>query len=138
MAAPRAIARQLLSELEGLGYRLFSGFEYEFYLVNRETREPPFSGIQIFATLRNNFDEPLIHQILRGMSAVGVDIITSNAEYGPGQMEINFAPEMGIEAADGAFTFKNGVKEMPAQRLWLLHDQACADQSVKAAIIITV
>ena len=115
MAAPRAVARKLLGELEEMGYRLFSGFEYEFYLVQREDREPPFPGIQIFATLRNNFDEYLIYQILRGMSAVGVDIITSNAEYGPGQMEINFAPGLGIEAADSAFTFKNGVKEI-AQR----------------------
>jgi glutamine synthetase len=115
MAAPRAVARKLLDELEEMGYRLFSGFEYEFYLVQRENREPPFPGIQIFATLRNNFDEPFVYQILRGMSAVGVDIITSNAEYGPGQMEINFAPGIGIEAADSAFTFKNGVKEI-AQR----------------------
>lgn len=115
MAAPRAVARQLLNKLENMGYHLFSGFEYEFYVVNRETRQPPFTGIQIFATLRNNFDESLVHQILRGMSAIGVDIITSNAEYGPGQMEINFAPSMGIEAADNAFTFKNGVKEI-AQR----------------------
>jgi glutamine synthetase len=115
MAAPRAVARQLLNELEGLGYRLFSGFEYEFYLVQRGNLQPPFPGIQIFATLRNNFDESLIYQILRGMSAVGVDIITSNAEYGPGQMEINFSPAMGIQAADDAFTFKNGVKEI-AQR----------------------
>ena len=112
MAAPRTVARQLLSALEGIGYHLFSGFEYEFYLLNRETHQPPFPGIQIFATLRNNFDESLIYQILRGMNAVGVDIITSNAEYGPGQMEINFAPEMGIEAPDCAFTFKNGVKEI--------------------------
>ena len=120
MAAPRTIARGLLTELEGLGYRLFSGFEYEFYLVNRETRQPPFPGIQIFATLRNNFDEPLIYQILRGMSGVGVDIITSNAEYGPGQMEINFAPKMGIGAADDAFTFKNGVKEIAQRNGYML------------------
>lgn len=115
MAAPRTVARKLLDELEGMGYRLYSGFEYEFYLVRREDREPPFPGIQIFATLRNSFDEALVYQILRSMSAVGVDIITSNAEYGPGQMEINFAPSAGIKAADDAFTFKNGVKEI-AQR----------------------
>jgi len=115
MAAPRAVARKLLGELEGLGYRLNSGFEYEFYFVNREDQQPPFQGIQIFATLRNNFDEQLVYQILREMSLVGVDIITSNAEYGPGQMEINFAPAMGITAADDAFTFKNGAKEI-AQR----------------------
>jgi glutamine synthetase len=115
LASPRTVARKLLSELEETGYRLFSGFEYEFYLVDRATRHPPFPGIQIFATLRNNFDEQLIYQILRGMNGVGVDIITSNAEYGPGQMEINFAPAPGIKAADDAFTFKNGLKEI-AQR----------------------
>jgi glutamine synthetase len=115
MAAPRAVARQLLGKLEGMGYRLLSGFEYEFYLVNRDTRLPSFPGVQMFSTLRNNFDESLVFQILRGMSAVGVDIITANAEAGPGQMEINFAPATGITAADHAFTFKNGVKEI-AQR----------------------
>lgn len=112
MAAPRAVARKLVAELHDAGYRLLSGFEYEFYLVHLETRQPPFAGIQIFSTLRNNFDESLIYRILRGMRAVGVDIITANAEYGPGQMEINFAPKVGIEAADHAFTFKNGVKEI--------------------------
>ncbi len=115
MAAPRSIARKLLEELEDQGYHLLSGFEYEFYLVGREDRQPPFPGIQIFATLRNNFDEQLVYQILRDMEQVGVDIITSNAEYGPGQMEINFSPAEGIAAADQAFTFKNGVKEI-AQR----------------------
>lgn len=114
-AAPRFVARKMLDELSGLGYRLKSGFEYEFYIVDAKTREAPFPGIQIFATLRNNFDEHLVYEILREMEAVGVDIITSNAEYGPGQMEINFAPSDGIKGADDAFTFKNGVKEI-AQR----------------------
>ena len=112
MAAPRAVARGLLRELESMGYGFFSGFEYEFYLVNRETRQPPFPGIQIFTTLRNNFDPAIVDQILLDMPQVGVDIITSNSEYGPGQMEINFAPASGISAADHAFRFKNGVKEI--------------------------
>ena len=135
MASPRAVARQLLGELEAQGYNLWSGYEYEFYLVNRETRQPPFYGIQIFATLRNNFDEALVYQILRGMRAVGVDIITSNAEYGPGQMEINFAPARGIAAADQAFTFKNGVKEI-AQRHGMLASfmtKPYADQSANGS-----
>ncbi len=112
---PSCRARKLLDELDGLGYRLYSGYEYEFYLVSAATREPPFGGIQIFSTLRNNFNEALVYQILRNMAAVGVDIITANAEYGPGQLEINFAPSWGVGAADAAFTFKNGVKEI-AQR----------------------
>ena len=115
MAAPRLVAKRVLDELAGMDYRLLSGFEYEFYLVDAQTRQPPFPGIQIFATLRNNFNEALLYDILRHMVTMGVDIITANAEYGPGQMEINFAPAWGITAADQAFTFKNGVKEI-AQR----------------------
>lgn len=115
LAAPRLAARRQLDALAQLGYGLYSGFEYECYFVDAATRMPPFEGIQIFSTLRNNFDEALVYQILRQMSAIGVDIITANAEYGPGQMEINFAPARGIAAADDAFTFKNGVKEI-AQR----------------------
>src|SRR3954471_20551126 len=42
MAAPRAVARALLGELEAMGYRLLSGFEYEFYLVDRVSRQPVF------------------------------------------------------------------------------------------------
>ncbi len=135
MAAPRAVAGKLLSELEARGYRLYSGFEYEFYVVASQDRKPPFPGIQIFATLRNNFDEALIYQILRGMRAVGVDIITSNAEYGPGQMEINFAPATGIAAADHAFTFKNGVKEIAQRNGYMASfmTKPYADQSANGA-----
>ncbi|MBI4675511.1 MAG: glutamine synthetase [Chloroflexi bacterium] len=116
MAAPRLVVKKMLGELAELGYEVLSGFEYEFYVVDAKTKQAPFPGIQIFATLRNSFDEALVYEILRGMSAVGVDIITSNAEYGPGQMEINFAPARGVQAADDAFTFKNGVKEIAQRR----------------------
>jgi glutamine synthetase len=112
LAAPRLVVKKLLAELEAMGYRLLSGYEYEFYFVDAVTHQPPFPGIQIFATLRNNFNQALMYDALRHMSAVGVDIITANAEYGPGQMEINFAPAWGGTAADHAFTFKNGVKEI--------------------------
>lgn len=115
LAAPRLVARKALDELASMGFSVLSGFEYEFYVVDAKTHDAPFPGIEIFATLRNSFDEPFVYEILRDMSAVGVDIITSNAEYGPGQMEINFAPARGIKAADDGFTFKNGVKEI-AQR----------------------
>jgi glutamine synthetase len=33
MAAPRLVVKKLLAELQAMGYRLLSGFEYEFYLV---------------------------------------------------------------------------------------------------------
>jgi glutamine synthetase len=114
-AAPRHMARRQLERLDELGYALRSGFEYELYLADAETREPAFEGIQIFWTVRNNFDQEFVTELLDSLRATGVDIITSNVEYGPGQMEINFAPRMGVAAADQAFVFKNAVKEVAQQ-----------------------
>lgn len=114
-AAPRYLMREMLQRLERMGYGLRSGFEYEFYLVDAEKRVPVFDGIQIFWTLRNNFDGAFVDTLLRNLCAAEIDIITSNAEYGPGQMEINFAPTDGSAGADQAFIFKNGVKEMAQQ-----------------------
>jgi glutamine synthetase len=111
-AAPRFVARRQLAALRDLGYRMRAGYEYEFYLRDAATGEPPYPGIQIFATLRNDFDGAFIRQIIRDLQAVDVDIITANAEYGPGQQEINFAPDWDIAAADTAFSFKHGVKEI--------------------------
>src|SRR5689334_7651939 len=114
-AAPRYVARQQLEALAALGYRLRSGYEYEFYLQDAATQAAPYPGIQIFATLRNEFDGGFIRQVIRDLRALDVDVITANAEYGPGQQEINFAPDWGIAAADTAFSFKQGVKEIARQ-----------------------
>jgi glutamine synthetase len=111
-AAPRLAMARLCEALAAEGYQHLAGYEYELYLVRSEDRQPAFPGIQIFSTLRNNFDEEFVYEVLRAMPQVGVDIITANAEYGPGQMEINFAPAIGLAAADQAFTFKNGIKEI--------------------------
>lgn len=129
-AGPRYVARRVLKELDTVGYRLLSGFEYEFYVTDG-AGQPWFPGIQVFATLRTNHDEGFLYEVMRSVSAMGVDVITANAEYGPGQVEINFAPDWGLEAADQAFTFKNAVKEM-AQRRGLMASfmtKPYADQS---------
>jgi glutamine synthetase len=105
----------MLDRLDAMGYAVRAGFEYEFYIVDAATGEPVFDGIEIFWTLRNDFDPVFVQEVLDNLQEAGIDIITSNAEYGPGQLEINYAPAMGSAAADQAFTFKNGVKEMAQQ-----------------------
>jgi len=111
-AAPRHVMRGMLGRLHSMGYDLQSGFEYEFYLADAQTRRPVFEGIEIFWTLRNNFDPEFVTRVLDALTVAGIDVITSNAEYGPGQMEINFVPALNDYGADHAFTFKNAVKEM--------------------------
>ena len=113
--ATRHLAQRQIAELETLGLQLLSGYEYEFYLVDALTRQPFTSTIQLFGTLPPA-DQGVIYDILRSLAAVGVDIITADLEYAPGQLEINFAPGWGIDGADRAYTFKNTVKEIALQQ----------------------
>jgi glutamine synthetase len=114
-AAPRHLLGKMIGRLADAGYEIESGFEYEFYLAKAEDRTPVFPGIQIFWSVRNDFDSGFMSRLHDLLRSAGVDIATSNAEYGPGQMEITWAPARGIKAADVAFTFKDAVKEIAAQ-----------------------
>ena len=110
-AAPRYVFRRVLERCHELGYEPLIGVEPEFYVVDRETRQPLFTGSHIFNTVRNTW-VPLIQRINDDLRALGIDIITSNCEYAGSQWEIVYAPERGMAGPDAAFTFKNGVKEL--------------------------
>ena len=110
-AAPRHVFRRVLERCHELGYEPLIGVEPEFYLLDRETLQPLFTGYHIFNTVRNAW-VPLIQRIIDELRAMGIDIITSNSEYAGSQWEINYAAERGIAGPDAAFTFKNAVKEL--------------------------
>src|SRR5260221_5905303 len=113
-AAPRHVLRRALAELDKLGYQAAVGLEYEFYLLDPSTMQPIFDGLHIFNTMRN-VAAPVTDRIVELMPAIGIDIITANAEYGPGQFEINYGAHEGLRAGDLGFTFKNGVKYIAHQ-----------------------
>ena len=110
-AAPRHVFRRVLDRCHELGYEPLLGTEPEFYLLDRETRQPLFSGYHIFNSVRNTW-VPLIERIVEDMRAFGVDVITANCEYAGSQWEIVYGPAAGMAGPDQAFTFKNGVKEL--------------------------
>ncbi len=111
MAAPRHVFRRVLERCREVGYEPLIGIEYEFYLLDPETRLPLFSGPHIFNTVRNTW-VPVIERIVADMRVYGIDIITANCEYAGSQWEINFRPATGMAGPDQAFSFKNGVKEL--------------------------
>jgi glutamine synthetase len=113
-AAPRHVFRRVLDRCRELGYEPLLGTEPEFYLLDRETHEPLFSGYHIFNTVRNTY-VPLVERIVEQMRAFGIDIITANCEYAGSQWEIVYGPERGLAGPDQAFSFKNGVKELAHQ-----------------------
>lgn len=113
-AAPRHVLKHVLDEFQKVGLQVLLGFEYEFYLLDLESRQPLFDGKHIFNSIRNTWT-PVIERIMSDMSAFDIPIITANCEYAGSQWEINFRPAIGINAADQAFSFKNGVKEIARQ-----------------------
>jgi len=110
LAAPRMVLKNILSAAAEMGFGVKMGHEYEFYVVDLESRKPLYSGQPIFVTARSH-QHPAMEKLLRVLQASGVDMITANAEHGPAQWELNFAALDGIAAADRAFVFKNTVKE---------------------------
>jgi len=115
MASPRMLLKKMLGVAEGLGFKVMMGHEYEFYVVDAQTRQPIFGGQPIFATAKTH-QNPIIDDLIKVLQAQGVDIITYNVEHGPGQVEINYSAEVGVAAADTGFLFKNTVKEYLASR----------------------
>lgn len=110
-AAPRFVLTELVKRANALGYDVMMGHEYEYYLLSAETRQPLFSGIHIFHTVRNHY-APFLDRLVPTLRAYGVDVITHNCEYGGSQFETVFGAGMNMAAADKAFAFKNGMKEI--------------------------
>uniref|UniRef100_A0ACB8GD59 Uncharacterized protein n=2 Tax=Sphaerodactylus townsendi TaxID=933632 RepID=A0ACB8GD59_9SAUR len=112
MTSPRHLARQQLNQLQDSGFALFSAFTYEFCIygiaeiVNSKTISFPA------ATLLNNQDQSFIQELIDGMYHAGANIESFSSSSGPGQMEISLHPEFGIRAADSAFIFRTGIKEV--------------------------
>lgn len=116
--APRYVLKQVLELAAVMGFNVMMGHEFEFYLLDGETRQPLFDGCQIFNHLRTQYN-PDIEKIVQYLEESNLDIITYNCEHAPSQFEINYGPAIGIEAADKAFNFKTAVKEI-AHRLGYL------------------
>jgi glutamine synthetase len=109
-AAPRMVLKNIIATAASMGYGVKMGHEYEFYVVDLETRKPIYTGQPIFVTAATH-RYPQLDKLMRVLGLSGVDMITANGEHGPGQWELNFAALDGIAAADRAFVFKNTVKE---------------------------
>jgi glutamine synthetase len=110
LASPRQLLERVLGTAREMGYDILTGSEYENYFLQPDGT-PLFGGYHIFNPVRNLY-HPVVLDLLEQLPKVGLDLITHNAEYGPGQFEINFAPARGLAGPDDTFTYKNAVKEI--------------------------
>uniref|UniRef100_G3Q8D4 Lengsin n=1 Tax=Gasterosteus aculeatus aculeatus TaxID=481459 RepID=G3Q8D4_GASAC len=117
--SPRLIAKQLLGQLQSLGFSLHSSFTYECCVLGAPDRIGPKTLLFPATTLLGNHDLPFFQQLLDSMYCMGADVDSIASASGPGQMEINLRPEFGIAAADSAFTFRTGIKEMARKHSYI-------------------
>ena len=110
VASPRQLLQKVLATAGEMGYSIRTGMEYENYFLQRDGT-PLFGGYHIFNPVRNTY-HPVVLDLLESLPKMGIDLITANAEYGPGQFELNFGPGDGLEGPDKSYTYKNAVKEI--------------------------
>ncbi|XP_075454224.1 lengsin isoform X2 [Ascaphus truei] len=112
LTSPRYLAKQLVNQLQEIGLSLHAAFTYEFCIfggaemINSKTISFPA------ATLLSDHDPLFMQELFDGMYYTGGSIESFSSSSGPGQMEISFQPEYGLIAADNAFTFRTGIKEV--------------------------
>lgn len=117
-ASPRRVLARVVELAAAMGFTVRMQAEYEFYLLDAATREPPFGGTDITTTLTNQ-RLPVLGHLLRDMRHLGLSPNTLNQEWGPTQYELNLDPGEGVEGGDLPFTYKTYAKDIAAAHGYL-------------------
>ena len=109
--APRHVLSEQIERCRGLGFEPIAATELEFYLCH-----PDWSPVQSHIKYSSLTDavslEDCIADMRAGLLGAGLDVESSNAEYGPGLIEVNVSYSDAMTAADEAVLFKSIVKQV--------------------------
>lgn len=112
--APRTVLANQVERCRAVGIDPLMATEMEFYLC-RDDWSPVQEHIQYSSLTDMPELEPVLHDMRTALLATGIDVESSNAEYGPGQIEINAGPADAMTAADNAALYKSIVKQVAIQ-----------------------
>jgi glutamine synthetase len=126
---PRGVLRRVLDRAKRMGYEVYAGFEYEFF-VFKETpdsvREKNFRNLQPIApdyfgysVIRNSVWSDFYRSLLAQCEQLDLPIEGLHEETGPGVIEAAIGVDTGLNAADKAALFKTFAKVI-AQRQGLM------------------
>ena len=124
----RRLCRNVLGELRAEGYEFVAGLEVEFYVFRLEdpgldaTRstqpaDPPAvsllnHGYQLMTEQRLDQLDDVVRLITDTVAALGIPLRSVEMEFGPSQLEVTFAPQAGLRAADDMVLFRSAVKQV--------------------------
>ena len=124
---PRYICRTQIDRLEKeLGCQLLSGWEEEFFIVEKNTTpqgdhsqhpdiKPIFDGRDDGSMLLLSEQESLLYRLESQMHKASIDVESITIESSSGLYEFCLSPAHGISAVDGAWRFKQAAKEISSK-----------------------
>lgn len=112
--APRSVLAAQIAKCTEKGLDPVVATEMEFYLCTPEW-ESVQSHIQ-YSSLTDALElEDVLSAMRSALIGAGMDVESSNAEYGPGQIEINVSYADAMTCADNTALFKSIVKQVAIQ-----------------------
>jgi glutamine synthetase len=124
-ASPRQLLQKIGRRARDMGYLPKFGAEYEFFIFKETPHSLKEKGFQNLAPLtpgmfgyswlRTSLNSPLVHAIIDGCNAFGLDIEGFHTETGPGVFEAAIRYDDLEKSADKAVLFKTVVKEICAR-----------------------
>ncbi|MEL6983150.1 MAG: glutamine synthetase family protein, partial [Actinomycetota bacterium] len=112
--APRTVLAAQVERCRAAGIEPLMATEMEFYLCN-EDWSPIQDHIQYSSLTDMPTLEPVLADMRHALASAGIEVESSNAEYGPGQIEINTGPTDAMTTADNTALYKSIVKQVARQ-----------------------
>ncbi len=115
----RSLCALAVADLADQGYDFVAGLELEFHLFGVDPAggfEHSHPGWDHLGENHLDRIDPIIEPIRRGLAAFGFPPSSVEAELGPSQIEMTFAPARGLDVADQAVLVRSAIKHL-ARRL---------------------
>ena len=128
----RRVMKKVLTVLRERGYDYMAGLEVELYITKLEDKKlrpseagwPPDApivstvahGFQYLTEQRNDEVDDILIELQAVLTELGLPLRTMEDEWGPGQCEFTFDPQIGLEAADTMLLFRTAVKQVCRRR----------------------
>ena len=124
----RQIMKGILATLRERGFDYMAGLEVEFYLTKLEDRKltaeqsgwPPDAptvstvahGFQYLTEIRNDEIDDILVLLQDNLTEIGLPLRSMEDEWGPGQSEFTFDPQLGLDPADAMLLFRTATKQI--------------------------
>jgi len=122
----RGTLKRVLERAKGMGFDVFSAFEYEFFLFEEtphSVREKGYRNLKSitpgyfgYSVLRSSVLAELYHELLDTCQKMDMAIEGLHTETGAGVIEAAIAVDEALRAADKAVLFKTFTKAMAQRR----------------------